>query len=359
MGTPGGFATLIALRAKQGELDALDNVTVGEQLRRVQPLVVIGADSSSPASLLQRIELVARAHHRLGRPIMVDASEAYRRTSFGAAGLLGELVDRLSGPRTLFDGDDPVPFVPVVRDNAADELATYTGRLCDETGIGAALRIHATTGVDRSNIARVIDRLGVDVRLLDIIVDLRYIDRFGSEHVERVLAVLDLVSDVGPARSVALLSGSVPATLKRTALWRQSRYEELVWREVIASGAEHVRFGDYGVVHPFPANGRRSKHVTIKYACTNGWIFGRERMTEDECVSDDEEVENSRAYTFRLVCRRLVDDENFAGPDFSWGDHRLAEAARGSGSGLGSTSKPIAFATSHHLAYLAGFGAAA
>lgn len=347
--TPACFTALVALRAKQGELDALDQVTDREQLRHVQPLINLDGRPSSPATQLRRIETIARAHHRLDRHIMVDATDVYPTTGFGWAGPLGELVDRLSGPGDLFDFDSPVPFIPVVRDNAPDDLTVYLGRLCDEIGIGAALRIHAAQA-DRSKIARVLDQLQVDVWLLDVIVDLQYIDRLPREAVERVFAVLDILSDFGPVRSISLLSGSVPSALGRRALWHKPRYEELVWHEIIDSGAKHVRFGDYGVVHPFAGSGYRSKHVSIKYSYASGWIYGRERITEDERAFTQE---SSRGYTLRLVCQQLVEDENFAGPDFSWGDHQFAEAARGGGSGLGSTSKPIAFATSHHLAYLA------
>lgn len=58
-------------------------------------------------------------------------------------------------------------------------------------------------------------------------------------------------------------------------------------------------------------------------------------------------------------CRRhLIESDNFAGPNFSWGDREIHEAATGRSRGFGDSSKPVALATSHHLAYLAGRSAA-
>ncbi|MEV5302205.1 hypothetical protein [Amycolatopsis methanolica] len=48
--------------------------------------------------------------------------------------------------------------------------------------------------------ARLVDRLRIDVGLVDVIVDLRYVDQVAPQRVEQVQAVLDLVRVVGPVR---------------------------------------------------------------------------------------------------------------------------------------------------------------
>ncbi|WP_027930034.1 beta family protein [Amycolatopsis thermoflava] len=343
------FTVLVALRAKEGEFEALRRIEGARQLTHVQPLIDFDAFTSSPAAQLSRIEAVARALHRFGRHLMVDAAEIREPSRFGLAGPLGELANRLSDPVDLLDGDYPVPFIPVVRDDTPDEAVTNLGRLADEIGIGAAVRIHVPLR-DRSSVARLVDRLRIDVGLVDVIVDLRYVDQVAPQRVEQVRAVLDLVRVVGPVRSTVLLSGSIPRTLNRTDLWQQPRYEEQLWNEVVAAGAGDLRFGDYGVVHPIAGPGFRSKHVAVKYSCPAGWVYSRQRLTEDEHSGAD----SSLAYTLRRTCRRLVTSEHFAGPRFSWGDREVAAAADGRGNGLGRRSKPVAIATSHHLAYLAG-----
>ncbi|AIJ23861.1 hypothetical protein AMETH_3769 [Amycolatopsis methanolica 239] len=89
--------------------------------------------------------------------------------------------------------------------------------------------------------------------------------------------------------------------------------------------------------------------MAVKYSCPAGWVYSRDRLTEDEHSGAD----SSPAHTLRRTCRRLVTSQHFAGPRFSWGDREVAAAADGRGNGLGRRSKPVTIATSHHLAYLA------
>jgi hypothetical protein len=349
------YTALIAMRVKRGECEAVQNGTP-ELWQRVQPLIDLD-DRSSAATQLARVEEIARRLARFDRHLMVDVSDVHTPSNFGPAGPLGALVDRLADQADLFDDTSPVPVIPVIRDNASDAVATSVARLADETGIGMALRIHAA-GTNPAAVAHLVRTMMVDSRDLDVIIDQRYVDRVRPELTELVLRVLDTVNAIGPVRSVALLSGSVPKTLDRTSLWEQPRYEELLWREISTRSDQQLQVGDYGVVHPIPGEGFRSKHVSIKYSSGTAWLFCRERMVDATHLDDS--VENGRARTFRLASRRLVDDEHFAGPLFSWGDDQLVLAAHGSGgSGLGSTSKPVAVATSHHLAYLAAQHAAA
>jgi hypothetical protein len=144
-----------------------------------------------------------------------------------------------------------------------------------------------------------------------------------------------------------LLTGSIPKTLGQTSTWEQARAEEMLWERLVGAGAGNLRFGDYGAVHPIPGPGFGSKHVALKYTCSHHWLYSRERMP------DETGDESARGRALRVVCRHVIESEGYAGPDFSWGDREIHQAAMGAGRGLGDTSKPVAFATSHHLAYLA------
>jgi hypothetical protein len=349
MGAFSDYTALIALRMKRGEYQAVQNAP-SELWQWVQPLIDLD-DRSGAATQLARVEATARHLAQSGRHLMVDMSEVHTPSNFGPAGPLGALVDRLADPVDLFDDNYPVPVIPVVRDDASDTAAANVARLSEETGTGIALRIR-TAGIDPVAVARLIETMMVESTDLDIIVDQQYINQVRPEVTELVLGVLDTINEIGTVRSIAVLSGSVPHSLGQTSLWEQPRYEELLWHEISERSGQPVRIGDYGVVHPIPAEGYRSNHVSVKYSCRTGWLFCRERIAG--ATNPDTDAENGRARTFRLVSRRLVDDEHFAGARFSWGDDQLALAAHGGvGSGLGSTSKPVAVATSHHLAYLA------
>jgi hypothetical protein len=344
-----GYTALIALRPKKGEYEAVQNGTP-ELWRRIQPLIDLD-DRISAATQLTRVDEIARRLAPFGRHLMVDVGDIRTPSNFGPAGPLGAIVDRLANPVDLLDDNYPVPVIPVVRDDASATVAASVARLSDETGIGVALRIRAVATVPAA-VAHLIEVMLIDTRDLDVIIDQRYIDQLRPGLTDRVLGVLDSVSAIGPVRSVAVLSGSVPKALDRTSLWEQPRYEELLWREISVQSGHQIRMGDYGIIHPIPGEGYRSKHVSIKYSCGTGWLFSRERIADATDPNDG--AENGRAQTFRLASRSLVDHEHFAGPLFSWGDDQLTLAAHGGrSSGLGATSKPVAVATSHHLAYLA------
>jgi hypothetical protein len=137
----GQFSALVALRAKQGEFTALCEWDRVKQIQLVQPLLVL-EPTSSPRNQLAKVEKTARKLHHPGRHLMIDASEVAHLPNFGGgpAGAFGELADRLDGPADLFD-DYPVPFEPVIRSNASvNELSAYRN-LCEELGLGGAIRI--------------------------------------------------------------------------------------------------------------------------------------------------------------------------------------------------------------------------
>lgn len=257
------FPTLVALRAKGGELTALRALSHPEQVRQVQPLLQFDPQASAPASQLDAVEVVIRDLRRLGRHVMLDASEVADLPAFGTGptGALGQMTDRLADPVDLLDGPDPIAFIPVVRSDAAEQPAVALGRLCHELGAGCAFRVRSATA-GRDNIERIIERLDLDTDRID--------------------------------------------------------------------------------------------HVAMKYTCPDHWLYSRERMPEP----DDRAADSPRAGAFRIVCRRLIESDNFAGPGFSWGDREIHEAATGRGRGFGDSSKPVALAISHHLAYLAGRSAA-
>ncbi len=182
--------------------------------------------------------------------------------------------------------------------------------------------------------------------------DLQYVAEATADGVERAAAILTTLTESGAFGSTTLLTGSIPKTLGHTATWEQARAEEVLWERLVRAGAGNLRFGDYGAVHPIPSKGFRSKHVALKYTCPRRWLYSREQMP------DEKGDESARGHTFRVVCRHVIESEGYAGPGFSWGDREILEAATGAGTGLGDTRKPVALATSHHLAYLAARAAA-
>jgi hypothetical protein len=284
--------------------------------------------------------------------VMLDADGMPPTPGYGSgvSRAFGDLADRLAFPTDLLQLE-PVPFIPVVRSSAALDEITRIGLLGEELGAGWALRIQLGAAAP-APVETILEHLAADPADLDLVLDLTYVDKVDQQLVDAVSGALADVRQLGRFRSTSVLSGSIPKALNQTEQWEQPRLEEELWRTLVDGGTTDLRLGDYGVVHPVADNGfRRSHHISLKYSCSDHWLYLRERIV-------DPGQENSTARTVQLVCSNLVGSGSFSGPTFSWGDHEFATAASGSGHGLGSTSKPIAFATSHHLAYLAALSAA-
>jgi hypothetical protein len=350
---PGDFSALVALRAKEGELIALGELRRAEQLRRVQPLLQFDA-GAVPATQLDDVEKAVRILHTLGRVAMLDASDVTDHPGYGAAGALGGLTDRLTRQADLFQ---PIAFIPVVRSDLPEPRIASLGRLCRELGAGGALRIRRPPP-DAGPLGRLLEVLGADPGELDLIVDLEYLPELTSEAIAYVQAVLQASAPFGGFRSTTLLAGSIPAALSHTETWEEPRVEETVWDTLVRSGAEGLRFGDYGAVHPRSGPSFPPRHVALRYTCPDHWLYSRERIPRPDGETGETHAEPPRNRTFRAVCRHVAESEVFAGAEFSWGDRTIRDAAEGRGRGFGSTSKPVAVATSHHLAYLAARAAA-
>ncbi|MFD0920161.1 hypothetical protein ACFQ16_10450 [Saccharopolyspora rosea] len=344
----GDFSALVALRAKQGEFTALDEWDRVEQIRSVQPLLEL-EPSSSPRKQFAKVEEVARKLHQHGRHLMIDASDVAHVDGFGngPAGALGELADRLDGPADLL-GDYPVPFEPVVRCGLSNEELPACANLCEELGLGAAVRFRPAEDT-KEDLDRVLDKLRLDTPDLDLIIDLQYVPEVTAAHTDRALKALRTVTTAGPFRSTTLLSGSIPPSLKEVSSPEQPRTEEALWRLLNEEGSLELRLGDYGVVHPGPSTGFRSKHVSLKYSTSGRWAYSRQPIDE---ATGDATTESPRAATLRAICRDLVDSDHYSGTQFSWGDREIATASHDRGTKWGLPSRPVALATSHHLAYL-------
>lgn len=346
MAPAGDFRTLIALRAKKGEFAALKTLSADHA---VQPLLMLDAVPEAGAErLLDRLESAVRRLWTLGRVAMIDATNLAGDQR--PETVLERLNHRLEPEAVLFLGDDAVPFIPVVSATADQALLTRVSQLSGEIGHGCAVRADVPETTPAA-FGRLLERLAFDPASTDLILDAGYVGGLDQRLVDELLALLDSLPAYDDFRSITVLSGSVPKQLEQIHHWEQPRFEELLWHTITASTSDRIRFGDYGAVHPAPSEPWPSKHINLKYTCSDHWLYLREPMI-------DSDPDNARAQTVRLVSTELVNSGSFSGASYSWGDGRLAEAADGGGRGLGDTSAPVAFATSHHLAYLGEFAAA-
>ncbi|KMS90367.1 hypothetical protein ACZ91_15390 [Streptomyces regensis] len=323
-----------------------------DHIHRVQPMMILDQASTAESQLSCAVRSAQHLHCH-GRALAVDATDT-EPSEFAPQGPLGALIDRLEAESDLFGS---LPILPVVRHGATVQMAASIGRLGSETGTGVAVRLRPSAHL-AVELARLLAAVRTPPSSTDIVLDLGFVESATTHTTDRVVSSVEAVKTTAEFRSLVLLSGSVPAQLDRRGAWRQDRHEEQLWHAATTQHTD-VLFGDYGVVHPAPGQGWRARHVSVKYSCRAGWWYGRRPIPSPDDAESPSVDGPPRARAFRNVCRDLTDDAVFAGPDFSWGDHALSVAADGGAKGLGDSSKPIAFATSHHLAYLAGMGTAA
>jgi hypothetical protein len=123
------------------------------------------------------------------------------------------------------------------------------------------------------------------------------------------------------------------------------RSEWLLWR-LLADGDHRLpAFGDYGVQHPDPMSDFDPRYMQssaqLRYTIARDWFVARGRGMR---VAGNEQI--------RDLATQVVEHDEYAGPDFSWGDHWLHECATSSCS-AGNQMVWRKVATSHHLTYVA------
>ncbi|MEV4219907.1 hypothetical protein [Nonomuraea sp. NPDC049725] len=183
----------------------------------------------------------------------------------------------------------------------------------------------------------------------DLVIDCGYITSPATAFTRVADCLGPLVDEAGRWQSVTVVAGSfpppetfvTPATAQVTCIPRR---EADLWRRIAGSWDE-VGYGDYGVDHPgllldepgWPA-------PNLRYTVGRRWFLYYWPVGED------------RKHTpFYDLCQELVESPDWPheGADFSWGDERIARAARRDG-GAGGAGEWKAYSLSHHLATVVG-----
>jgi hypothetical protein len=333
------------LRGKLGEILALGHASA-EVLAQTRPVLELTRESR-PADIVQTFARTAGEHLPKGVVITLDCGTLWRNGSIGtgytggAMSWLGESFDRWSHPLIpAFRISDPAEALAEVR----------TTHLLH--GQGGCLRLNLdVTLAGRDGLSRMVGEVLETVALrpdrVDLIVDAGYV---ADEHAVRQLVpkARDLLewATQEPWRHVALAAGSFPLSIKgllpnQRHLLR--RWEVDLWRQ--AGGTTGADFADYGTTHPVQVargSGRRGT-PNLRYTRDDGrwWVFR---------AAGEAEV------GFLRLCRLLGEYEPQAGAvaKQSWGDaefnRRLLEMTSRPGNG----TYWRAWATSRHLAVVAG-----
>ncbi|WP_199441120.1 beta family protein [Umezawaea beigongshangensis] len=352
-------SSVLIVLAKQGELDALAHASERDA-REVQPLVEFVPGPKRDGRVAKGFTTAVGHLTGRGRPVMVDCSQLEGLDEFGT-GPLGALGARCQDTAdALLDRDqlfhrEPL-LVPVVRRDASDQRIVAAKIVAEQYGCGLCLRVQLTPDTDQETIARSVERtlsvLHLPPSELSVVLDLGYLgDLTGSAWQVRVAdAALDGADRVPGLRSVSVAAGSAPGGRDDYTGRLLPRHEETLWERL----GRRCGFADHGVVHPVrkESGGRRSTpNPYLRYTVRGGALCFSEKVPRPGGVPKGEDLGEG----FDRISHDLVvgHGDDFAGPDFSWGDRQLHECARRGGRTAKTVPRWIGVATSHHVAYLA------
>jgi len=123
------------------------------------------------------------------------------------------------------------------------------------------------------------------------------------------------------------------------------RKEMVVWQTLRKMFPNmRLKFGDHGARHPTPEKEIRNKHtngkivytIDLNYFVVRGHPFSRD---------------GNQAHRKQLA-ERLVNSIYYEGDDYSWGDKKIFECANGVKKFIGNSTQWVAIDTSHHITYV-------
>ncbi len=252
-----------------------------------------------------------------------------------------------------------ISFVPVLRLDdvraTVDQIADTAA--CDGRGVALRIPLLGTVSADGQTtdtlVKEALDAVQVDIPGTDLLMDLRYISEETEIDVEYLAPMIDDLMATGSWRSVVLLGTTMPRSLgggivQAGTVGRLPRKEWLLWCALRRSQVARLpTYGDYAVQHPEPpldaAEGQVPLGIrgAIRYTHETVTVIPRAKAPRHE--------EGREQY--RRLCRVLVEQPEFAGRDYTWGDRQIAECAEGTGE-PGWEDHWRGAGTSHHLRHV-------
>lgn len=335
------YCYLPILRAKEGEFHAVGSLSPAACSRLVPlfdiPIPVLRDGKTFEAYLLERAEGIHKSW-RPTRPVYVDVHDLPPdlRTSSGAQPIT-YLFELLRMHASL-----AIPVTGTEADRGQDYLAAV-GAIVARDRRGACLRLAeddlSEPQVLGVAIANVLSQLAIEPSALDVVLDFRYVGTRRADTLRAIaLEALQAIQDTGSFRNLAIAGSSVPDMLgkrDRGKVRREQRIEFDLWTQLVASLAERtsIALADYAAIgaHYVPPSGQVTVPARIRYVTSRDHVFYRGKRGE-----------------YQEICKQLIASGDFMGEDFSAGDLRIGQRAKGI-TGPGNPSGWVAADTNHHL----------
>ncbi|MFI9449738.1 hypothetical protein [Amycolatopsis sp. NPDC052450] len=345
---------LVAVKAKVGELSALSNLR-SPQDAQVSVLVEL-LDSVAPTGgrilpALVRAAVRAASH---GRPLWIDttwltAGSPLAQQPGGVFEFLDHAIEFAAQAELGLFAPDVAYLIPVVALDASEYELRRVRLLLEHQDRDIAIRLPHSGGPLRELLGRIdsiMKSTGTRPGQVHTILDAGFVETVRPGQATAAAETASALSDLlGPA-TTTLLAGSIPARRTTYVTTERDRPEVTLWNETHHASANGVSYGDYGVTHPLPPRSDGNPRTPNPYLCYT--VPGKTVLLRRKVEEGDDPAER-----FTDLVEELAERNDFAGPDYSWGDGELARCRRTGGRTAGSVSRWVAMATSHHIEHVA------
>lgn len=313
------------LRWRMGEYQALEKLGDAQKARVVPLLEVLPPDydfeQRRPKKDVddQLSSFADKLHKKWGtRPALVDGIQLPLET---------RMKDGRHFMAYLFDDarGRGLPLIPVTGLDRDDAYQEAVRSIINVDSAGAALRCSLEEALDPDfdpNVRRLLQRIGIDERSLDLLLDLKT-PTFDPEDglVATIVAALQTANIFTAARSVTILATSFPQALNQLKHPIQSipRREWMLYKALVRALPADTRrpaYGDYAVAAITFAQGdmrfmRGSPN--IRYATNNAWLVAKAKR---------EKGGSNQAYP--RLCSSILASPDYLGESFSAGSSYVA-----------------------------------
>lgn len=329
-----------ALRAKQGELDAINETTPASR-SAFTPLVSIVVDDDADDAAVQAE--VGKQLPRLSRyvgPLIVDAT-ATDGFNVGAVPVVEDLHDELR-----HRGGAQRPTVSL-DSSPGFRSAVSSIRATDRLGVCFRIRLDDLPAAGPAAIIDLLSDVGVGEAQVDLVLDFQAVVGPVPRLVAAFTGMLAAVPNLNAWRSFVVLAGAFPVNISPVPSGGTvsiQRFDRDLWASLVSGGtlARQPDYGDYTVTHPIilPATARRSS-PNVRYCDTGSWQVLKGTLEQRRPTS---------VSMYQLAAD--VQASGYARPaGFSWGDDEFIRLAVGTG-GPGNGTSWRAWNTSHHIAHV-------
>lgn len=219
---------------------------------------------------------------------------------------------------------------------------------------GACIRVDNSDlenpGALSNGLNELITYLGLQRAECDLIFDLKFVmPETRGPLMFAMNTILSLLPGIEAWRTLTLAASSFPDSMMNIPSFtfhEAPRVEWDIWTSMVTKGGipRLPTFGDYAISNPSPSGEGIDPRImrmsaNLRYTLDRTWLLLKGRNVRDHGYEQ-----------FNELCRRLVDaGDLFKGPQFSWGDKYIHDAAANAG-GPGNATVWRKVGTSHHLA---------